>query len=52
MEPSALRDWGMPLASTGALSGSHTTILVAGDSFFSTRATPFSVPPVPAPVTQ
>ena len=43
---------GISLPSSGELSGSHTTTLVCGLSCFSTRATPFSVPPVPKPVTQ
>ena len=42
----------VPLVSIGASAGSHTTILVRGLSFASTRATPFSVPPVPKPLTK
>ena len=51
-EPSGLRSCGVPLVSIGASSGSQTTIFVSGRSLASTRATPFSVPPVPKPVTQ
>ena len=46
-EPSGLRACSTPLPSSGASSGSQTMILVSGISFASTRATPFSVPPVP-----
>ena len=46
-EPSALRCLRLPLVSIDASVGSQTTILVFGISFASTRATPFSVPPVP-----
>ena len=42
----------MPLASMAELSGSQTMICVCGLFSFSTRDTPFSVPPVPKPVTQ
>ena len=50
--PSGLRCCGAPLVSIGASSGSQTMILVSGRSLARTRATPFSVPPVPNPVTQ
>ncbi|MNC99383.1 hypothetical protein D3C83_176610 [compost metagenome] len=42
----------MPLPSTRELSASAAMILISGRAFFSARATPFSVPPVPKPVTQ
>ena len=51
-DPSACAPASTPLDSIGASSGSQTTIFVSGRSFASTRATPFSVPPVPNPVTQ
>ena len=50
--PSLSRSCGMPLPSVCELSGSHTTIRVSGRASLSTRDTPFSVPPVPNPVTQ
>ncbi len=50
--PSSSRSWGMPLPSMGELSGSQTMIFVSGLFSLSTRDTPFSVPPVPKPVTQ
>jgi len=50
--PSALRFCTWSLARICALSGSQTMIFTSGRSFRSTRATPSSVPPVPAPVTQ
>ena len=51
-DPSGLRSCVEPLESIGASLGSQTMIFVSGRSFASTRATPFSVPPVPNPVTQ
>ena len=51
-DPSGLRACVEPLESIGASLGSQTMIFVSGRSFASTRATPFSVPPVPNPVTQ
>ena len=45
--PSAGYSVAAPDSSSGALSGSHTCILVAGDCRRSTRETPLSVPPVP-----
>ena len=51
-EPSAFRSCFTPLVSIGASSGSQTMIFVSGRSLARTRATPFSVPPVPNPVTQ
>ena len=48
----AQRAWGDFDVSMGASAGSHTTIRVSGRSLRRTRATPFSVPPVPNPVTQ
>src|SRR5450631_3185644 len=45
--PSEFRDCTMPLAKSRASSGSQTIIFVSGRSLASTRATPFSVPPVP-----
>ena len=51
--PSASRGCGMPLPSTGELSGSAADDLAcAGLACLSARATPLSVPPVPKPVTQ
>jgi hypothetical protein len=50
--PAASRACGMPLASTGAISGSAATMRTHGSAFFSARATPSSVPPVPKPVTK
>ena len=44
--------WAMPLPSSWALSGSQTMIRISGRALFSTRDTPFRVPPVPKPVTQ
>ncbi len=46
-EPSAARSCASPLARSGELSGSHTTIFVFGLRSFSTRDTPLRVPPVP-----
>jgi hypothetical protein len=46
-DPSGARAWEMPLPSTCELSGSQTTMRVAGRCSRSTRATPLSVPPLP-----
>jgi hypothetical protein len=51
-EPSTFLSCLIPLLSIGASSGSQTMIFVSGLSLARTRATPFSVPPVPNPVTQ
>ena len=51
-DPSGLRACSVPLPRSCASSGSQTMILVSGISLASTRDTPFSVPPVPYPVTQ
>jgi hypothetical protein len=51
-DPSGFRSCGAALVSIGASAGSQTTIFVSGRSLARTRATPFSVPPVPNPVTQ
>ena len=50
--PCKSRGWGIPLPRICELSGSQTMILVSGLFSASTRATPFSVPPVPYPVTK
>mmetsp|Transcript_37224 Transcript_37224/g.50373 ORF Transcript_37224/g.50373 Transcript_37224/m.50373 type:complete len:303 (-) Transcript_37224:600-1508(-) len=42
----------MPLKSSGALSGSQTTIFVCGDASLKADPTPFSVPPVPYAATR
>src|ERR1700722_7860065 len=51
-DPSGFRACATPLDSMGASYGSQTTTLFSGPSLASPRATPFSVPPVPNPVTQ
>ena len=50
--PAVSRACGMPLPSTCELSGSAATMRVPGRERFSSLATPFSVPPVPKPVTK
>ena len=50
--PSGLRCCATRCRAMARPAGSQTMILVSGRSFASTRATPFSVPPVPYPVTQ
>src|SRR5579863_7790150 len=48
-DPSPFRSCTSSLESIGASSGSQTTIFISGCSLASTRATPFSVHPVPNP---